>query len=467
MNVQKDHLCKISHNNSKPTSVYGILEPEDPSKVYFQDEINPEFKVKRKGLLGTANLGPNLNHSEFFITLTDEALPSLDGKHTIFGVIAEGLEILDKINEIYVDKKDRPLANIRIFHTLVLEDPLPNLEGLVEPEESPEPILNSKDRLDIDKDMKILFDNKDKEGELLVEIKNHKAITNAIVLETLDDLPDADIKPPENILFVCKLNPVTTERDLEIIFSVYGPIKKCDVVRDWKTGQSLQYAFIEYETRAACEEAYNKMDNALIDERRIHVDFCQSVAKKWHRHVYNQLGMAKQQGSSYHDPQIKKAFQDRSGNIYREGGNDNNKVKRRKISESEASVEEESQRRKERRSVKVKDRSRSRTKSRRDHKSRGNERADNKRRSSKIDRKNSKNKKHRSRSRSKSRDHKNRRKQTKRKQDNRRSRSRNRKRDHKKDSNKNKRSKNVRKYSTTSESASTSESLSESSSIGS
>lgn len=40
------------------------------------------------------------------------------------------------------------------------------------------------------------------------------------------DLPDADIKPPENVLFVCKLNPVTTDEDLEIIFSRFGPIRR-------------------------------------------------------------------------------------------------------------------------------------------------------------------------------------------------------------------------------------------------
>lgn len=55
----------------------------------------------------------------------------------------------------------------------------------------------------------------------------------------------------------------------------------CEVIRDWKTGQSLQYAFIEFETNAACEEAFFKMENSLIDERRIHIDFSQSVAKMW------------------------------------------------------------------------------------------------------------------------------------------------------------------------------------------
>uniref|UniRef100_A0A8C0Z817 peptidylprolyl isomerase n=1 Tax=Cyanistes caeruleus TaxID=156563 RepID=A0A8C0Z817_CYACU len=88
--------------------------------------------------------------------------------------------------------------------------------------------------------------------------------------------------PPENVLFVCKLNPVTKGEDLEIIFSWFGPIKSCEVIRDWKTGESLCYAFIEFEKEEDCEKAYFKMDNVLIDDRRIHVDFSQSVAKiKW------------------------------------------------------------------------------------------------------------------------------------------------------------------------------------------
>ena len=48
------------------------------------------------------------------------------------------------------------------------------------------------------------------------------------------------------------------------------------------TGDSLQYAFVEFENRKACEDAYFKMDNVLIDDRRIHVDFSQSVARiRW------------------------------------------------------------------------------------------------------------------------------------------------------------------------------------------
>jgi len=74
---------------------------------------------------------------------------------------------------------------------------------------------------------------------------------------------------------------VTQEHDLELIFSRFGKILTCEIVRDWKTGDSLQYAFIEFEEEKSCVEAYMKMDSVLIDERRIHVDFSQSVAKQW------------------------------------------------------------------------------------------------------------------------------------------------------------------------------------------
>lgn len=113
--------------------------------------------------------------------------------------------------------------------------------------------------------------------EEMIEEREVKAGTQ--ILEMVGDIPDADIKPPENVLFVCKLNPVTQDEDLEIIFGRFGPVKSCEVIRDQQTGESLQYAFIEFENVEDCERAYFKMDNVLIDDRRIHVDFSQSVAK--------------------------------------------------------------------------------------------------------------------------------------------------------------------------------------------
>lgn len=62
-----------------------------------------------------------------------------------------------------------------------------------------------------------------------------------------------------------------------MIFSRFGTILSCEVIRDKRTGDSLQYAFIEFENQKDCEQAYFKMQGVLIDDHRIHVDFSQSV----------------------------------------------------------------------------------------------------------------------------------------------------------------------------------------------
>eukprot|EP00794_Sanderia_malayensis_P000557 gene557-1214_t len=63
------------------------------------------------------------------------------------------------------------------------------------------------------------------------------------------------------------------------VFSLGG---NCEIIQDHKTGDSLCYGFIEFDKVEDCEKAYFKMDNVLIDDRRIHVNFCQSIAKhKW------------------------------------------------------------------------------------------------------------------------------------------------------------------------------------------
>ena len=85
---------------------------------------------------------------------------------------------------------------------------------------------------------------------------------------------------------------VTEDADLEIIFSRFGKIESCDIVRDWKTGDSLNFAFIAFEEEKACVEAYKKMNNVLIDDSRIRVDFSQSVAKIWSRYTMQYKGSA-------------------------------------------------------------------------------------------------------------------------------------------------------------------------------
>merc|ERR1719346_400861 len=120
------------------------------------------------------------------------------------------------------------------------------------------------------------------EAEMNEVIAEKEAKARAAILTIVGDLPEADCAPPENVLFVCKLNPVTSDDDLEIIFSRFGKVVSCEVIRDRVSGDSLQYAFVEFEDKEACEKAYFKMDNVLIDDRRIHVDFSQSVSKfRW------------------------------------------------------------------------------------------------------------------------------------------------------------------------------------------
>jgi cyclophilin family peptidyl-prolyl cis-trans isomerase len=77
----------------------------------FEDEIN-EHKVER-GALAMANAGPNTNGSQFFI-VTAEATPWLDGKHTVFGKVTSGQDVVDRISMANRDARDRPSEPITI-----------------------------------------------------------------------------------------------------------------------------------------------------------------------------------------------------------------------------------------------------------------------------------------------------------------------------------------------------------------
>ena len=77
----------------------------------FEDEFN-DHKVVR-GALAMANSGPNTNGSQFFIVTADEA-PWLDGKHTVFGQVAEGEDVIDRLNNTPTGGADRPKTPVLI-----------------------------------------------------------------------------------------------------------------------------------------------------------------------------------------------------------------------------------------------------------------------------------------------------------------------------------------------------------------
>jgi len=258
-------------------SVYRMVYGDQAK--YFDAEKVPKIKHKRAGMMSMVNDGNGFHGSQFLITLAD-SLDSLDGIHTVFGEVAEGMDVVMKINEAFCDKDNRPYQDIRITHTVILDDPLDDPSGLVIPDHSPEP---TQDEIEgcfrIGADEAINDDDGLDEEEIRNRESKKEAQHSAQVLEIIGDIPDKDVKPPDNVLFVCKLNSVTTDEDLEIIFSRFGTILSCEIIRDYKTGDSLQYAFVEFENAEMCEKAYKKMDNVLIDDRRIHVDFSQSVSQ--------------------------------------------------------------------------------------------------------------------------------------------------------------------------------------------
>ncbi|RMG93655.1 MAG: peptidylprolyl isomerase [Deltaproteobacteria bacterium] len=78
----------------------------------FADETSPKARHDKAGILSMANAGPNTNGSQFFVTLAPT--PHLDGRHTVFGEVVEGLDVVQKIGKTPTDARDRPRTDVTI-----------------------------------------------------------------------------------------------------------------------------------------------------------------------------------------------------------------------------------------------------------------------------------------------------------------------------------------------------------------
>lgn len=99
----------------------------DMCRGKFEDEISRDLKHTGAGILSMANAGPNTNGSQFFISLAPT--PWLDGKHTIFGRVSQGMSIVQRMGSVPTGgPADKPLSDIVVFKSY----PTDSAPGLIE-----------------------------------------------------------------------------------------------------------------------------------------------------------------------------------------------------------------------------------------------------------------------------------------------------------------------------------------------